>query len=126
MGQLKSNQVWVKELIARKTESEKQESRALAIEAAGNHRQDPTRQILQDLQQQGYEVVTWDSRNSAHPPCNALENQQWTIEAFLTGLVHDAPMFERSHPGDKNCKVIISGPDLQTLILDSFGNITEA
>lgn len=126
MNQLKTNQIWVKELIARKTESDTKESRALAIEAAGNHRQDPTRPILQELQQQGYEVVTWDSRNSTHAPCQALENQQWTLEAFLSGLVHDAPLFERSHPGDANCRIIVSGPDLQTLVIDSFGNITEA
>lgn len=118
-------QAWAESLAAKKTESDTKALREVRLEAAGNHRQDTSRPILQELLQQGYEVVTWDSRNSTHPPCQALENQQWTLEAFLTGLQHDAPMFERSHPGDANCRIIVSGPDLQPLVIDSFGNVTD-
>ena len=35
-------------------------------EAAGNHRQDMTRPILEDLINDGYKIVQWNSNGSHH------------------------------------------------------------
>ena len=115
---------WVTSTVDNKLQAESQEK--LQKQARGNTRQDATRPILEDLQSQGYTTIQWDASNSRHSVCLELDRQQWTIEDFLSGLSHDAPMFERSHPGDTGCSVIVSGPDLPTLSVDSFGNTDEA
>lgn len=90
--------------------------------AVGNTRQDMTLPILEEMRSQGYDLVTWDSGNSTHSVCRELHNQQWPLDAFLSGLAHAAPLFERSHPGDVNCKLVVSGPNLPSIVVDSYGN----
>lgn len=90
--------------------------------ARGNHRQDLSRPILENLLGNGYTDVEWDSGDSTHAPCIELNHQKWTLEEFLSGLQHDAPIFEKSHPGDKNCKVIVTGQNLPPVVVDSFGD----
>lgn len=116
---------WLKSVVESKYRTNASEQRELIKEALGNTRQDLTRPILEDLSRQGYQVVIWDAGNSTHGVCRELDKQQWTLEDFLTGLSHDAPMFERSHPGDTNCSIFVQGQDLPTVRVDSFGNIAE-
>lgn len=90
----------------------------------GNHRKDLCRPILQSLLAKGYDTVEWDSGASVHDVCVALHGQRWDLSQFLSGLVHDAPLFERSHPGDKNCSLVIYSrgtPNLPPMRVDSFG-----
>jgi len=89
----------------------------------GNRRQDLSRPILENLLQQGYDTVTWDSGTSVCPICRELHNQKWSLADFLTGLLHDAPIAEKSHPNDKSCFVIIQGPGLQSIRVDYDGNM---
>jgi hypothetical protein len=91
-------------------------------QAVGNHRQDMTRPVLEDLGRQGYSVVTWDSGNSTHGACRDLNRQTWTLNDFMSGLEHDAPLFEKSHPGDENCTLIVSGQGLPDVKVDSYGD----
>lgn len=97
----------------------------LQKQAVGNTRQDMTRPILEDLLNEGYTLVTWDSGNSRHSICVDLDKQVWELDQFLRGLEHDAPLFERSHPGDISCSLIVSGPGLPDVRVDSYGNINE-
>ncbi len=94
-------------------------------EAIGNNRQDMSRPVLEDLLNQGYEVVEWDSGRSVHSVCRELNHQQWSLQDFVSNLNHDAPIFEKSHPGDANCRVMITGPGLTTVYVDSYGNVEE-
>ena len=94
-------------------------------EARGNTRQDMSRPVLEQLLGNGYEVVEWDSGSSTHAPCVELNRQQWMLDDFLSGLNHDAPIFERSHPGDKSCTLLVSGNDVPTVRVDSYGNTEE-
>lgn len=94
-------------------------------QAVGNTRQDLSRPVLEDLLQKGYQLVTWDSGNSTHSVCIDLDKQVWELEQFLQGLQHDAPLFERSHPGDASCTLIVSGEGLPPVRVDSFGNAQE-
>jgi hypothetical protein len=90
----------------------------------GNHRKDMSRPILQSLQSRGYDTVQWDSGASTHDVCVALHGQRWDLTQFLSGLMHDAPLFERSHPGDKSCSLIIycrDNAELRPIRVDSFG-----
>lgn len=91
-------------------------------QAVGNHRQDVTRPILEDFINDGYQVVQWNSNNSTHSSCRDLNRQQWDIQDFISGLSHDAPMFEKSHPGCSSCSVTVSGEGLPPVELDSFGD----
>ena len=95
-------------------------------QAVGNTRQDMTRPILENLLTDGYSVVTWDSGNSTHSTCRDLNRQTWELDQFLSGLQHDAPLFERSHPGDVSCSLIVSGDGLSDVRVDSYGDIDEA
>lgn len=73
----------------------------------GNRRKDRSRPVLQTLMARGYDTLEWDSGASVCENCMPLDGQRWDLKQFLAGLRHDAPIFERSHPGDKSCQVIV-------------------
>ena len=75
------------------------------------HPQDESRTVLESLRNSGYQTVEWDASNSSHDVCLALHKYTWTIDEFLTGLSYDAPVFERTHPGDRSCFLIVYGPE---------------
>lgn len=116
---------WLDSVIHEKLHKQQILVRKLQVLAIGNNRQDLTRPILEDLQNQGYDTVTWDASQSRHSICRELHDQKWLLKDFLTGLRHDAPLFEKSHPGDINCFLIVTGPDLSSVRVDSYGNIQE-
>lgn len=116
---------WVDEIVKQKITSEKVAKFDIQKEAIGNTRQDMSRPVLEELLNHGYSAVQWHSGSTEHGTCLELNNQQWTLEDFLSGLMHDAPIFERSHPGDKNCTLIVSGEGLPNVQVDSFGNYQE-
>ncbi len=116
---------WVDEVVKNKINAEKESKFTMLKEAVGNTRQDLSRPVLEDLMGQGYTIVQWNSGSSTHGQCLELNNQQWMIQDFLSGLAHDAPIFERSHPGDKSCTLVVSGEGLPQVVVDSFGNIQE-
>lgn len=90
----------------------------------GNRRKDKSRPLLQTLLHRGYDTVEWDSGSSTHDVCLALAGQRWDLNQFLQGLAHDAPLFERSHPGDKMCSVLVYCRDIPTapvIRVDSWG-----
>lgn len=116
---------WVDHLANEKFAAERAETLKIIKNAVGNNRQDLSRPILEDLLDQGYTTVTWNSGNSTHGQCRELNNQKWDLVSFLSGLQHDAPIFERSHPGDKSCSVTVSGAGLPDVYVDSYG-VTDA
>jgi hypothetical protein len=89
----------------------------------GNTRKDRSRPILQALLAKGYDTVQWDSGASNHDVCVALHGKRWTLKSFLSGLRHDAPIFERSHPGDESCSVIVyqARKKRKKIKVDSYG-----
>lgn len=95
-------------------------------EAAGNHRQDLTGPVLQNLLQDGYTQVMWNSNGSHHGQCRDLNKQVWNLQDFLRTTEYDAPLFSRSHPGDASCTLTVSGPGLPAIEVDSYGETDEA
>jgi hypothetical protein len=95
-------------------------------EAAGNHRQDMTGPVLERLQHEGYNQVMWNSGNSTHGECRDLNRQVWDLQDFLNTTEYDAPLFSRSHPGDVNCTLTVSGAGLPSIDVDSYGDTDEA
>jgi hypothetical protein len=95
-------------------------------EAAGNHRQDMSLPVLERLQNEGYNQVMWNSGHSTHSECRDLNRQRWDLQDFLNTTEYDAPLFSRSHPGDENCTLIVSGEGLPDIELDSYGDTDEA
>jgi len=121
---------WLNTTIKEKTKqdnfSQREKQReTINKEAIGNTRQDMSRPLLEKLQTDGYELCIWNSGQSEHSICLKLHDQQWNLADFLSGLSHDAPIFEKSHPGDISCGVIVRGPDLPDVFVDSFGNLSE-
>lgn len=92
-------------------------------EAAGNHRQDMTLPVLENLKNQGYTQVTWNSGGSKHGPCRDLNRQVWDLNDFLATTEYDAPLFSRSHPGDASCTLIVSGDSVPDVEVDSYGDV---
>lgn len=88
-------------------------------------REDLTLPVLDSLINEGYEVVQWDAGSSTHSKCLDLHGQQWPLADFVSGLSHSAPMAEKSHPNDENCKLIVSGVEVPTVSVDYFGNVEE-
>jgi len=95
-------------------------------EAAGNHRQDMTGPVLERLQHEGYNQVMWNSEHSTHSECRDLNRQRWDLQDFLNTTEYDAPLFSRSHPGDANCTLTVSGAGLPDIEVDSYGDTDEA
>jgi hypothetical protein len=95
-------------------------------QAVGNHRQDLTMPVLERLQNEGYSQVMWNSGHSTHSECRDLNRQRWDLEDFLRTTEYDAPLFSRSHPGDENCTLIVSGEGVPDIELDSYGDTDEA
>jgi hypothetical protein len=116
---------WATNLANLSLASKKEESFSVSKEAVGNNREDLSLPVLQRLLHDGYEIVQWDSGSSTHSTCLELNEQQWNLQDFISGLVHAAPIFERSHPGDVSCAVLVSGENLPTIRVDSFGNLDE-
>jgi hypothetical protein len=95
-------------------------------EAAGNHRQDLTGPVLENLLHNGYTQVTWNSNGSHHGECRDLNRQVWDLQDFLATTEYDAPLFSRSHPGDASCTLTVSGQGLPPVEVDSYGETDEA
>ena len=112
---------WVTNVVSQKIRADQV---SLQKEAIGNRRQDLSRLILEVLLGQVYVTVKWDSSNSRHSQCLELNNQQWNLIDFVANLSHDAPLFERSHPGCY-CRVIATGPNLPDVFVDSYGQMGE-
>ena len=77
--------------------------------------QDESTEAFKELKERGYNEVEWKSGPNACPKCTELNGKKWTIDEFLSGLSHNAPVFEKSHVGDKTCYVIVRGPDLEEI-----------
>jgi hypothetical protein len=110
---------WATKVVIQKLRSDQI---SLQKEAIGNNRQDLSRPVLEQLLAQGYTIVKWDSGNSRHSQCLELNNQQWNLTDFIANLRHDASIFEKSHPGCY-CKVLVTGPNLSNVFVDSYGNM---
>ena len=98
----------------------------LTKESAGNHRQDRTGPVLENLLNNGYTQVTWNSNGSHHGECRDLNRQRWDLQDFLATTEYDAPLFCRSHPGDASCTLTVSGQGLPPVEVDSYGETDEA
>lgn len=119
----KSHNEWLNSLTAKKAAIDTEKQRNIQKEALGNHTQDVSLPIFERLIQDGYTTCTWDAGNSRHSACRELDRQVWDIHDFISGLNHSAPIFEKSHPGDTQCKVIVSGQGLPDVIVDPLGNV---
>jgi len=111
---------WDKNLAAKAIRAER-----LNKQSIGNTRQDLSLPVLENLVDRGYTQVEWDSGNSRHSRCVDLNKQKWAIDQFISGLLHSAPIFEKSHPGDLNCTVLVTGENLPEVRVDSYGNVNE-
>jgi hypothetical protein len=86
--------------------------------------------ILQDLLNQGYDKVTWNTNAGAvDSACLTLNNESWPLADFLQGLLHEAPIYEArqvagatagSHVGC-HCVLRVTGPDLPDVMVNAFG-----
>ena len=116
---------WTNSLVDKKFAEDKLAKFKQQKEAVGNNRQDMSRAALEELLNSGYQLVKWDSGMTTHGVCLELNNQIWTLEDFISGLQHDAPLFEKSHPGDASCTVVVSGENVPPVRVDSYGGIEE-
>ncbi len=116
---------WTNSLVNKKFTEDKLARFKQQKEAVGNNRQDMSRPSLEELANSGYQTVKWDSGMSTHGVCLELNNQVWSLADFISGLVHDAPIFEKSHPGDANCTLIVEGDTVSPVRVDSYGAIEE-
>lgn len=113
---------WLNDVVKRRVVTDAKAKSDLEKVAA---QEDLTLPVLMELLGAGYDVVVWDSGASTHGKCIELNKQQWMLEDFVSGLQHSAPMAERSHPNDKNCRLIVMGPGLPSYRVDYFGNMEE-
>ncbi len=77
--------------------------------------------IFQDLLSQGYDMTNWATDAGAvDPPCIAKNNESMPLADFIANLMHEAPIYEKTHPGCK-CGVRVTGPDLPDVFVTAFG-----
>ncbi len=83
--------------------------------------QDVSLPILNDLLKKGYTTVTWHSNpGTTHAECLAKDGDSWPLKVFVSGLHHQAPVFEKTHVGCK-CSIEVSGPGKPPVVLTAFG-----
>jgi hypothetical protein len=108
---IENHEVWLEKIANQKTECSQI---AANIElTAREDPQDESLPVLTELLDRGYSKVVWHAENSAHDECRALDGKEWGLKEFIDGTTHDAPVFSRSHPGDRSCYVVISGEGLE-------------
>jgi hypothetical protein len=100
------------------------------IKEAKPHAKDKTRKALKDLMGKGYNKVTWIAGDDACDKCQdaATDIVDEEIEDFISGLAHDAPMAEHSHPDDKSCYLRVhsdNNSDLPAMKVFYNGSILE-
>lgn len=76
--------------------------------------QDSSLGAFQDLIGRGYTTSKWNnvSGSCKHKPgniCTELHEREWPLSEFISGLAHNAPIFEKSHVGCQ-CSIVCSAP----------------
>lgn len=85
--------------------------------------QDVSLPILEDLLGQGYDNTRWVTNAGATDgPCLVKDGDTQDLTSFVSGLLHAAPIFEKTHVGCK-CHVIVSGPNLPDVEVSAFGMV---
>lgn len=77
------------------------------IEAA---QKDNSLSYLEELLSRGFTEVEWKSSENDCRICQDLNSHKWNLQEFIDGLVHEAPIFEKSHVGCL-CSVIVKNLD---------------
>lgn len=89
----------------------------------GNRRQDKSLPMLKRLLAKGYNKVQWDSGASGCPKCRSMHRKTWDLNQFISETTYAAGIFCRTHPGDESCSLIVTGPKMQKVRVDSYGNV---
>ena len=88
--------------------------------------QDVSRPVLEDLLNRGYTEVLWQTNTSATDgACLAKNNDRFDLFGFLQGLMHDSPIFEKTHVGC-HCQLLVTGPNLPDTVVNAFGVVSTA
>jgi len=69
-------------------------------------KQDVSLARLETLLNEGYVNVTWQKSASPDEVCRLLHGQRWKLAEFISGLEHEAPIFEVSHVNCR-CTVVV-------------------
>ena len=87
-------------------------------------RQDQSMPALEQLLEQGYDMVTFEARAVACPLCQQMNGTTWTLQEFLDTTEYVAPIFFHLHV---NCldevRVWSSNFSLPTVYVDWTGRI---
>ena len=88
--------------------------------SSADHPQDESTSRLQDAKSLGYTTIEWIAGAGSCELCKVHDHHTWTIDDFLANLVHNAPVFERSHVGDRSCHLELTGPDLEKIVIGPY------
>ena len=77
--------------------------------------------ILLEMQAEKYTDTLWrTSAGATDAPCIAKNGDQEALDAFVSGLMYEAPIFEKTHVGCQ-CGVEVIGEGLPTRFVTAFG-----
>jgi len=77
--------------------------------------------ILQEMMNEGYTDTLWrTSAGATDAPCIAKNGDQEALDDFISGLMYEAPIFEKTHVGCQ-CGVEVIGDGLETRFVTAFG-----
>ncbi len=83
--------------------------------------QDVSLPILRKLLAQGYKTVTWRTSESAmDAECISKDGDRFDLRTFISGLRHNAPIYEKTHVGC-SCSVVLESPGKKPVIVNAFG-----
>jgi hypothetical protein len=82
--------------------------------------QDVSLPILQDLELMGYTDIKFEVSSESCPICQSLNGRTWTLKEFISGLNHNAPIFEHSHIGCKDY-IVVSGEGKEEIKINYKG-----
>ena len=113
-----------KKIKLRKSPNTKNKSKHTTPKKPYIRRQDQSMPVLEELLEQGYDMVTFEARPAACPICQQMNGTTWTLQEFLDTTEYSAPIFFHLHV---NCldevRVWSSNFSLPTVYVDWQGRI---
>jgi len=78
--------------------------------------------VLEDLRDDGYEIIIFRAVGGACPICRSHEGEEFTIDEVIDDAEHDAAIYTITHPGCK-CQLIAMGEDKPNVRINYTGRI---
>jgi hypothetical protein len=97
------------------------------VDRGEGHEIDNSLGVLNELLDAGYDTLELIVPNTACDKCKAAAGEK-DLREWISGLQHEAPLFEATHPDDGSCYFVVkdSNGELPSKIVTKHGTVEDA